>query len=269
MDLSSSVLRFGVFLALLFLLLFLEFLWPSRVSRFGIWRRCGNLGLGLVGSFLLWLFAPLAVLSVAAFADAYDLGLLRVLGLSPWIAGVLGFVLLDLVVYLQHLLLHRVSWLWRVHRVHHTDPELDVTSGVRFHPLEVLLSLLLKSGTVLLLGVGFWTVLVFEVMLSGASLFTHCNLSLPARVDRVLRYFVVTPGMHLLHHSVRRAEHDRNYGTVLSLWDRLFGTYLAAARGEFRIGLRRPLPRYVIGLHWLLVQPWLRRARSAEGEQEA
>ena len=272
MDYFSPAARFWVFLAALGLLLILEFQWPRRAVRFGPWRRVGNLGLGMVGACLSWLLAPLAMLSVAAFGAAHELGVLpqleRYVDLSPWttgvvtgvVTGVLGFVLLDLAVYVQHRLMHRLGPLWRFHRVHHTDPELDVTSGVRFHPVEVLLSLLLKSAVVLLVGLSFASVLAFEITLSVASLLTHANFRLPARLEPVLRRFIVTPDMHLVHHSTLRAEHDRNFGTVLSLWDRLFGTYLAAAGEGMRVGLTRPAVRYSIALHWLLAQPWLRRS---------
>ncbi len=153
------------------------------------------------------------------------MGLFPLLGLPGLVAGVLGFVLLDLMVYAQHVLFHRHPLLWRVHRMHHADTELDATSGLRFHPIEILISLAAKAAAIVLLGVPPEAVLAFEVVLNGMAMYNHSNVRLPDGVERVLRLFVVTPEMHVIHHSTVRRETDSNFGFNLAIWDRLFGTY--------------------------------------------
>ena len=153
------------------------------------------------------------------------MGLLHLLRMPAWLAAVIAFVILDLVIYTQHRLMHRFDPLWRLHRMHHTDIALDASSGVRFHPLEILLSMGIKIAVVLLLGAGPTVVAVFEIALSSFSLVTHANLRLPPRLDAWLRWIFVTPDMHRIHHSVLRAEHDSNYGFNITWWDRLFGSY--------------------------------------------
>jgi sterol desaturase/sphingolipid hydroxylase (fatty acid hydroxylase superfamily) len=146
-------------------------------------------------------------------------------GLPTLVIGVAGFILLDLLIYWQHVVFHKVPVLWRLHRMHHADTELDATSGLRFHPLEIVLSLAIKAAAIIVLGVPAVAVLVFEIVLNGMALYNHSNVRLPERFERVLRWFVVTPEMHVIHHSTERRETDSNFGFNLALWDRLFGTY--------------------------------------------
>jgi sterol desaturase/sphingolipid hydroxylase (fatty acid hydroxylase superfamily) len=172
-------------------------------------------------------------------AEKNGWGLLNVFQVPFWPAAVVSVVALDLVVYWQHVVFHHVPWLWRVHRMHHADVEMDVTTGLRFHPFEILLSLAIKIAAVLALGAPAAAVVVFEVLLNGTSMFNHSNVALPPRLDRFARWFVVTPQMHEIHHSVERPETDSNFGFNLPWWDRLFGTYRekAAAGDNVVIGL--------------------------------
>jgi sterol desaturase/sphingolipid hydroxylase (fatty acid hydroxylase superfamily) len=177
----------------------------------------------------------------------------------------LTLLLLDLAIYVQHVLTHAVPALWRLHRVHHTDLDLDVTTGVRFHPFEILLSVLYKIALVVALGAHPLAVLIFEVLLNGSSLFNHANVRLPAMLERWLRLIWVTPEMHRVHHSVLRRETDSNYGSCLSLWDRLFGTYVAqpqAGHDRMTIGLEAFRTPAEQSLWSLLMQPVRREQRA-------
>jgi sterol desaturase/sphingolipid hydroxylase (fatty acid hydroxylase superfamily) len=176
---------------------------------------------------MLRLLLPWLAFDAARYAQTHQLGVLYALALPEWLRFALALLLLDCTIYWQHRLLHAVPWLWRLHRVHHSDLALDATSGVRFHPLEVLLSTAIKIVTVLLLGAPPLAVLIFVIALNGFALFTHANLALPQRLDAALRWVLVTPDMHRIHHSIERSEHDRNFGFHLIWWDRLFGSYLA------------------------------------------
>jgi sterol desaturase/sphingolipid hydroxylase (fatty acid hydroxylase superfamily) len=206
----------------------------------GGWRRFAtNIALVVVGTAILRVVFPLLAVGLAVRIEAGGGGLL---GALPAVAAVpVGVVLLDLVIYWQHRLLHRIPLLWRLHRVHHADTGFDVSTGVRFHPLEGILSMLIKLGTILLFGLAPLAVLIFEVALSTGSLFTHANLRLPAGFERRLRWIFVTPEMHRVHHSWHRDETDSNFSFHLSLWDRLFGTYRDQPRDghvQMTIGLQ-------------------------------
>ena len=203
-------------------------------------RWPGNLGILAVDIIAVRLLVPTAAFGVALVAAAHGWGLFKLLALPAWAALPLGAIALDLVIYGQHVVFHHVPALWRLHRMHHADLDIDVTTGVRFHPLEILLSLAIKMAAVAALGVPALAVLIFEVLLNATSMFNHSNVALPPRLDRLARWIVVTPQMHQVHHSIERAETDSNFGFNLPWWDRLFGTYRAKpAAGEqgMRIGL--------------------------------
>jgi sterol desaturase/sphingolipid hydroxylase (fatty acid hydroxylase superfamily) len=171
----------------------------------------------------------LVPVSLAAVAMAgQGTGLMPQLGITGWLAGLIGFVVLDLAIYAQHVVFHRVPWLWRLHRVHHSDRALDVTTGLRFHPIEIVLSLLFKMAVVFALGIPALAVVVFEIVLNACALFNHANVSMPESLERPLRRVIVTPQMHEVHHSVVRADTDSNFGFNLAVWDRLFATGRAA-----------------------------------------
>ena len=225
-----------------------------------------NFGLVVISSLLVRLIAPAAAMGAALYAEAAGIGVLRWLGLNGLAGGIVAVLLLDLLIYFQHRVFHAVPVLWRLHRVHHADPELDASSGLRFHPVEILLSMAIKMAAVVALGAPAEAVLVFEVLLNATSLFNHANLALPAWLDGALRLVLVTPDMHRIHHSEVPAETDSDFGFCLSCWDRLFGTYRAEpAAGqlgmvigvaEFRADPEQRLDR-------LLVQPFIGRSTSS------
>jgi sterol desaturase/sphingolipid hydroxylase (fatty acid hydroxylase superfamily) len=178
------------------------------------------------------LLAPGAVIGVALAAEARGWGFLNLVPLASWAAFVIGIVALDLVIYFQHVMFHAVPTLWRLHRVHHADQDFDVTTGTRFHPIEILLSIVIKCAAVAAIGASPAAVLVFEVLLNATAMFNHANASLPGWAERWVRFLVVTPDMHRVHHSVLYDESSSNFGFNLPWWDRLFGTY----RREPRLG---------------------------------
>jgi sterol desaturase/sphingolipid hydroxylase (fatty acid hydroxylase superfamily) len=218
-------LRLGVFAGLLLMLALAERLWPVRGDATPAWRQANNLGLMLLGAALVRAVFPVLAVGFAAALAERGSGLLPLLGIDGWLAVVVAFLGLDLAIYWQHRLFHRVPALWRLHRVHHADTAFDVTLAVRFHPLEIALSMAIKFAVVAALGAPPLAVLLFEIALSAGSLFTHADLRLPVRLERALRWIVVTPYMHRIHHSVHAAETDSNFCFHLSLWDRWFGTY--------------------------------------------
>jgi sterol desaturase/sphingolipid hydroxylase (fatty acid hydroxylase superfamily) len=190
-----------------------------------------NLGLVVLNTALLRLLFPAASVGVALFVEQHDWGLLNYLNLPGTTALVVAVVALDFIIYLQHVLFHAVPALWRLHRVHHADLDFDVTTGVRFHPIEIVLSMLIKFAGIVVLGPSVAAVVLFEVLLNATSLFNHANLRLPAVVDGTLRWLLVTPDMHRVHHSVADNETNSNFGFNLPWWDRLLGTYRGQPRG--------------------------------------
>lgn len=225
-DRGVLLLRLALFLGIFALGFALERFAPARPNR----RRtsAANLVLAVLATATTRILVPL---SLVLWAAGWHEGLFPYLGFGfPW-AVILGVAGLDLAIYFQHRLFHRWGWLWRFHRVHHADPELDVSSGIRFHPGEFVLSTLVKLAAVTLLGVPALGVLVFEILLNTSSLLTHANLALPARIERLLRCFFVTPPMHLVHHSAHGDDLNHNFGFCLSLWDRVLGTYRLRSGG--------------------------------------
>ncbi|TAL85924.1 MAG: sterol desaturase family protein [Rhodanobacter sp.] len=238
---SENALRMLSFLSLLVLMGLAEWRWPRQHDTARRGKRWPvNLGLGAINVLALRVLMPWLAIDAALWAETHHVGLLAWLQVPALPAAIIAFVALDLVIYGQHRLMHVVDVLWRLHRVHHTDLALDVTSGVRFHPLEILLSMLVKIAAVILIGASPVVVVVFEIVLSSFSLMTHTNLRLPVWMDAALRWVFVTPDMHRIHHSVLREEHDSNYGFHVSWWDRLFGSY--------RIAPRQPQETMPIGL---------------------
>lgn len=189
-----------------------------------------NVGLLLVDVIVVRALAPGAAIGVALAAEERSWGLLNVVALPSWLAFLLAVMLLDLIIYFQHVMFHAVPTLWRLHRVHHADLDFDVTTGTRFHPIEILVSTALKCAAIAAIGAPAFAVLAFEVLLNATSLFNHANASLPRRAEPWLRLFVVTPDMHRVHHSAIYDESSSNFGFNLPWWDRLFGTYRAAPK---------------------------------------
>lgn len=225
---AEPILRAGVFFSVLAAMAVWEVLAPRRHQpQLRLLRWPGNLGIVVLNSVLVRLIFPAGAVGVAMLAAAHDWGLFNLVAAPGGLALIGAVMLLDLAIYLQHWVFHAVPLLWRLHRMHHADTALDVTSGARFHPVEILLSMAIKSAVVVAMGASPLAVLVFEVLLNATAMFNHGNVALPLPVDRVLRWLVVTPDMHRVHHSVLRAETDSNFGFNLPWWDRLFGTYRA------------------------------------------
>lgn len=237
--LAAMGVRLFAFMLVLLVMAALELAAPRRPRRVPRARRWAtNLSLVVLGSLLVRVLAavaqPLTAIGAAVAAEHAGLGLLNTATAKAWLAGTAAIVLtvlaLDLAVWGQHWASHRLPVLWRLHRVHHADIDVDTTTGVRFHPVEIALSMLYKSAVVMALGAPAAAVLLFEVLLNATSLFNHANVRLPHRLDRLLRLMLVTPDMHRIHHSVEAREHDSNYGFCFSLWDRLLGTWTAMPR---------------------------------------
>ncbi len=220
-------------------------LWEIAAPRRGLTvgrkpRWASNLGILLVDVVAVRILIPTAAVGAALFAAGRGWGLLHLAGLRLSLAALIGFLVLDLVIYAQHVLFHKVPVLWRLHRMHHADLDIDVTTGGRFHPFEILISMLIKIATVIVFGIPVVAVLLFEVVLNATSMFNHANVAMPPALDRILRLVVVTPDMHRVHHSVLRRETDSNFGFNLPWWDWLFGTYRAqpeAGHAGMTIGL--------------------------------
>jgi sterol desaturase/sphingolipid hydroxylase (fatty acid hydroxylase superfamily) len=225
-------------------------------------RRLNNLGLVAINSLLARLVVPLSAVAAAELASREQWGLFAWLGWPTWLEFVLVLVLLDLALYLQHVMFHAVPALWRLHMVHHADLDFDATTGLRFHTLEILLSMMIKTGFVLTLGASPWTVLVFEALLNATSIFNHSNVQMPTRLDRLLRQVVVTPDMHRVHHSTLRREANSNFGFNLPWWDWWLGTYREAPQAghvNMTIGLDHLRDEEQSErLHWMLALPWVR-----------
>ena len=263
LQINPETLRLTAFLSLFALLALCEAVWPRRPLTVPKPRRWfANLAIIALNSLLIRLAFPLAPFGLAVIAQANGWGLFNRLGISGWQELLASFLLLDLLIYFQHRLFHRTPLFWRFHRMHHTDLDLDVSSGIRFHPLEIALSLLIKMAAVLLLGVAPLSVLLFEILLNATAMFSHANMQIPLGIDRWLRLFVVTPDMHRVHHSVIPRETDSNFGFNLPWWDRLFGTYRAQPREGhdlMTIGLREFRELDKLGLRDLLLLPFIAR----------
>jgi sterol desaturase/sphingolipid hydroxylase (fatty acid hydroxylase superfamily) len=221
-------------------------------------RWFSNLGLTVVNTIAVRLAFALGAVGIALLAEERGWGLFNNVRLPAWLAIVLSVLALDLAIYLQHVMFHAVPLFWRLHMVHHADLDFDVTTGLRFHTIEILLSMGIKAGAIILLGTPAVAVLIFEVLLNATSMFNHSNVRMPAGVDRVLRLFVVTPDMHRVHHSVIARETNSNFGFNLPWWDYLLGTYRsqpAEGHERMRIGLSQFRDSRVAWLHWMLLLP--------------
>jgi sterol desaturase/sphingolipid hydroxylase (fatty acid hydroxylase superfamily) len=256
----EPVIRLGAFAAIFMAMALWELAAPRRrqvIRRLRRWP--GNLGIVVLNTLLVRLAFPTAAVGVALLAESRGWGLLPALNAPPWFAVAAAVILLDLAIYLQHVLFHAVPALWRLHRMHHADLEFDVTTGARFHPIEILLSMGIKLGVVAALGAPAAAVLIFEVLLNATSMFNHGNVRLPARLDRALRWLVVTPDMHRVHHSVVPRETNSNFGFNLPWWDRLFGTYRAqpqAGHEGMTIGIEQFRDPRELRLDRMLLQPF-------------
>lgn len=262
---NDTVIRLGVFAGVLLVMALLELILPKRKLIVPKGRRWfTNLGISVTAALVLRAMAalavPVAAIAAAFYAQANGIGLLNNVAWPDWVKIVIALAALDLAIWAQHLASHKIPILWRLHQVHHADRDIDVTTAVRFHPIEIALSMLWKIVVVVPLGASPLAVFLFEVILNGCAMFNHANIDLPPWLDRTLRLFVVTPDMHRVHHSVEDDETNSNFGFNLSWWDRLFGTYRDQPRGGHEgmtIGIRGfRNPRDVSWLPGLLVLPF-------------
>jgi sterol desaturase/sphingolipid hydroxylase (fatty acid hydroxylase superfamily) len=254
----EAMVRVGTFLGVLTVMLLWEGLRPRRpLSRPRRERWGANLGLTLLNTVLVRVMVGGVAYTAAVFAADQGVGLLHWRPLPAWAAAAMTLLVLDFALYVQHVLFHAVPVLWRLHRMHHADLDVDATTGLRFHPLEILLSLGLKAAVVVLLGAVPWAVVAFEVLLNAASVFNHGNVALPECLDRWLRWIVVTPDMHRVHHSTRMAETNSNFGFSTPWWDRLCGTYRAQpALGQVGMDIGLSDYRTPLNLGQLLLLPF-------------
>lgn len=268
--LSEPVFRFSIFAMVLIAMALLEFIIPRRKLTAPKSKRwMTNFTIVAIDTAVVRLMGALAVPLVAVasaiYAETAGWGLFNLVALPGWLEFVLALLILDLAIWFQHYISHKIPVFWRLHRVHHADVDIDVSTAIRFHPIEIALSMLWKIALVFVFGPAALAVVVFEVILNGTAMFNHANIALPAWLDRVLRIFVVTPDMHRVHHSVIRREHDSNFGFNLSVWDRLFGTYIdQPERGHegMKIGLEQfpaPAPTRLI---WSLALPFASKRRQ-------
>jgi sterol desaturase/sphingolipid hydroxylase (fatty acid hydroxylase superfamily) len=263
---DETFIRLGAFVATFAAVAAWEVLAPRRTLTGGRTARWpSNLGIVALNTLIARAIFPLGAIGIALAAEAKGFGLFNAVALPFWLKALLAFVALDLAIYLQHVLFHAVPALWRLHRMHHADLGFDLTTGARFHPIEIVLSLLIKAAVVAALGAPAVAVLAFEIALSSTALFNHANARLPAALDRALRLLVVTPDMHRVHHSAISAETNSNFGFNLPWWDRLFGTYRAQpAMGHeaMIVGLDAFRDPSELRLDKMLVQPF----RGATGD---
>ncbi len=258
----EPAIRLSIFIGVFALMALWEIRAPRRpltVSRTQRWTA--NLGIVVLNTVLLRLLFPAAAVGMALFAQQHGWGVFNYFRVPGGLALLASVIILDGAIYLQHVMVHAVPALWRLHRVHHADLDFDVTTGARFHPLEIVLSMLIKFAVITVLGPPLVAVVIFEVLLNATSMFNHSNVRLPAGLDRVLRWLVVTPDMHRVHHSVEDDETNSNFGFSLPWWDRLFGTYRAQPRAgheHMSVGIRGYRdPKQVARLTGMLALPFV------------
>lgn len=261
----ETALRLGVFVTALLLFALLSTAFPRRRLRAIWWQRwLDNLGLTAVDTWLLRLLFPAAAVGFAAYVNEQGWGLMNLWSPPSWLTALISIVALDLLVYWQHVFFHKIPLLWRLHKVHHTDLDVDVTTGFRFHPIEIILSMLIKCAAIAILGASAWGVLLFELILSTSAMFNHSNLRLAPTLDHLLRLIIVTPDMHRVHHSAIPKETDSNFGFALSLWDRWFKSYRPqpqAGHDDMIIGLKEHRELSQLHLPRLLLMPFLPNKR--------
>ena len=271
----EGIIRLSVFAGVLILFSALEFIIPRkdrRHTRLSRWTT--NVALLAVSTVFLRIILPVATISFAMEMGDRRMGLFNLIALPVWLEVVIAIVLLDFAIWFQHMMMHYIPPLWAFHKVHHADEDLDASSGLRFHPLEMVFSFGFKLAVIALLGVPALGIFLFEVILNAASIFEHASIRIPKKVDRALRKVIVTPDMHRVHHSVHMQETNSNFGFCLSIWDRIFRTYCAEPREgheAMELGLDRRPPGNAAGLWWALSAPFRtnQAARTQSGSSEA
>lgn len=274
--LGEGVFRFSLFVGIFVFMSLVEAAVPRRERRFARKQRwLTNFGILLsdyLATLVVFVVVPVTATVAALWAEAHQFGLFYWLGVPIWAQWILGIAFLDLVIWAQHLVTHKVPLLWRFHRVHHTDEDLDASSAIRFHPVEIVLSIFIKSAAVVLLGAPAIVVVVFEALVNGSALFNHANVRLPQPLDRFIRLVFVTPDMHRVHHSVHNQETNSNYGFALSIWDRMFRTYVPEPRDghdAMVVGLREWQDEAPTQLGWSLLLPFRNPPNSESAKPDA
>ncbi len=256
---NETALRMGIFISILLIMMLAECLFPRKQRTLPRARRwTSNLLLIAIDGIFVKLVFPIVAVGVAVMAEQKGWGVLNWTNLPYWAELILTIIILDMMIYWQHVASHHIPFLWALHKVHHADRDIDVTTGSRFHPLEIGFSMLYKMVLVALLGAPVLAVIIFEIILNGCAMFNHSNVKLSLGFDRMLRRFIVTPDMHRVHHSAVPSETNCNYGFSLSLWDRLFGSYTPEPRAghdEMVIGLTEYQTRGPASLIWSLMLP--------------
>ncbi len=260
--------RLIAFLSIFTFIAVSELIIPKRTLRINKARRwINNLSLIFFNTLVLRLIIPFTAIMVASLCQDKGLGLFNLIQIPLWLSTLCSFLLLDLMIYTQHVIFHLVPLFWQLHKVHHSDLDYDLTMASRFHTLEIVLSLLIRCFFITLLGAPVVAVIIFEIILNGAAMFNHGNIALPKKVDTVLRWFIVTPDMHFVHHSIEKDEYNRNFGFNLPWWDRLFNTYKAEPKlgqQKMEIGLKSyPLDNPVISFGRMLMLPFERKSNDS------
>lgn len=257
---EDAVVRLSVFIVVFAVFALWEWLAPRRINTYPKRIRwVNNLTISLINIITTRLIISITLVVVAVKAESLNIGFLNLFDLPALVKVVIAVLLLDFAIYIQHIILHKVGFLWRLHRMHHADLDFDVTTGIRFHPLEIVLSLGIKMLVVLAIGAPYISVLIFEVVLNATSLFNHANIRIPLNVDKVLRLFVVTPDMHRVHHSIIKEETNSNFGFNLPWWDYIFNTYKSqpqAGHDNMKIGIESFRNPRELWLDRLLIQPF-------------
>lgn len=256
---TETQIRLSVFLGVLIIMGVLEALFPARDRVQGRGRRwLTNLGLVIIDTLAIRLLFPIIAVGAALWAQGQGWGLLNLILLPDWAAVLIAIIILDMMIYWQHVAFHRIPLLWRLHKVHHADRDLDASSGLRFHPVEIVISMLYKMIVVALLGAPVLAVIIFEILLNACALFNHANLRLPRWIERPLRLVMVTPALHRIHHSVIERETNTNFGFSVIWWDKLFKSYTDKPKGELTLGLSEYQTDAPSGLIWSLIAPFKR-----------
>ncbi len=257
---SETTIRLSIFASVFIIMAVAEAMWPRKKRtqpRLNRWFT--NIGIVVLDSITVRIIFPIVAVGMAQYATSQGWGLLNQFALPFWLNVLISAVLLDMAIYWQHVASHKIPILWRVHRVHHADRDIDVSTGNRFHPIEIVLSMLYKFVIIIALGPAALGVFLFEVLLNGSAMFNHANLRLPLGLDKVVRMLFVTPDMHRVHHSFHRDETDSNYGFNLAIWDRIFGTYIDQPRDghdDMVIGMKKYQDDKPTRLGWSLLFPF-------------
>ena len=256
---TEGTIRLSIFLGMLILMGALEALFPARKrlqKRASRWVT--NLGLVIIDTLAIRLLFPIIAVGAALWAQTQGWGVLNLVAMPNWAAIIMAVIILDMMIYWQHVAFHRIPILWRLHKVHHADRDLDASSGLRFHPVEIVISMLYKMVVVVLLGAPVLAVIIFEILLNACALFNHANVRLPRWVERPLRLVMVTPALHRIHHSVIERETNTNFGFSVIWWDKIFKSYTDKPKGELTLGLSEYQTDAPSGLLWSLIAPFKR-----------